>query len=183
MKAGVNASNRFQGTSLVAATIFFPSARSRQESMTRHNNATTADNDVCVDTCTHAHAHTHVGHTHMEACSRRCPATLLLAPMRATAPRVSVSLYSHLTILPGVTVIRVRTTVLGADPLADLPFPRYSASANGMLPLARLLPRAECRKRKMSSRRRIHKRKRHKMSSPKEKLNRRSSVMRHVMLN
>lgn len=84
---------------------------------------------------THTRAYTWGMHSHREACSRCCP-TILLAPMRAASPRVSVSLYSHLTILPGVTVIRVRTTGLGADPLADLPFPhthtRYSASASGM---------------------------------------------------
>lgn len=133
--------------------------------MTRQNH-TSSGQPPCVRT--RALTHTRGTYTLIEACSRRCPA-LLLAPMRVVSSRVSVNLYSHLTILSGVTVIHVRTTASSGSAR----WPPIS-TANGM---HTLLPRVECCKRKMSSRCQIYKRKRHKMFSPKVELNRIRSII------
>ena len=136
-------------------------ATGKYDATKSHEQRTTA----CIHSCVHSRT---LSSRHVVA---RCPA-LLLAPMRVVSSRVSVNLYSHLTILSGVTVIHVRTT----DPLADLPFPRYSPRANGM---HTLLQRVECCKRKTSPWWcQIYERKRHKMSSPKEELNRIQSIIR-----
>ena len=123
--------------------------------------------------------HTWGINTSMEACSR-CPA-ILLAPMWTVSPRVFVSLYSHLTIFPGVTVIPVlRTTTSNGSA-------RWSSISTHITRRARAKCPRSCdyyRASNVANERWVrgvgYKRKRHKMFPPKEELNR---VIWCVMLN